>query len=244
MDTNNKIDLALLEQDDRIMAFLKGRMTVDEEKLFMDELARNKEMKDRAIAMARLVKGLKDVGTRKDNAVKQAFLFSKEDNVVRSAQSVMGKKKNRFSPRTTAIWFSAAASIILIVLGGIKYTGYRHTISIADEYVDAFETSSIIRGSDEDSETTKKMEKLFKDVKAKKDLDNTIKELSVCWELSKMEVYNDYTDYSAEIGWNLAIAYLYDNDKKEAQMILEEMTKTYPKGTAVGDKVEELIEKL
>ena len=36
--------------------------------------------------------------------------------------------------------------------------------------------------------------------------------------LSTMETYNDYTDFSSEIGWNLAIAYLKDNNKKDAKI--------------------------
>ena len=59
-----------------------------------------------------------------------------------------------------------------------------------------------------------------------------------------METYNDYTDYSAEIGWNLAIAHLKDNDKKNARKVLEKLLETSEEGSAVNHKAKELLDKL
>jgi hypothetical protein len=59
-----------------------------------------------------------------------------------------------------------------------------------------------------------------------------------------METYNDYTDYSSEIGWNLAIAYLKDNNKKDAKIVLEKLIGITEKGSAVNGKAKELLEKL
>ena len=60
----NNIDEQLLKEDDRIANYLKGRMTADEEQAFMQELKSNPELKAKAIAMARLAKGLKEVGVK------------------------------------------------------------------------------------------------------------------------------------------------------------------------------------
>jgi len=38
-----------------------------------------------------------------------------------------------------------------------------------------------------------------------------------------METANYYTDYSADIGWRHAIAYLKDNNKKDAKKVLDKM---------------------
>ena len=75
-------------------------------------------------------------------------------------------------------------------------------------------------------------------------LDGAIHELSLCWELSTMETYNDYTDYSAEIGWNLAIAYLKDNNKKDALAVLEKMATLYEADNVMGKQVRELQQKI
>ena len=62
----NKIDNRLLEEDDRITSYLKGQMSDEEEQAFLKELEENPELKGRAIAMARMVKGLKQVGSAQD----------------------------------------------------------------------------------------------------------------------------------------------------------------------------------
>ena len=59
-----------------------------------------------------------------------------------------------------------------------------------------------------------------------------------------METYNDYTDYSAEIGWNLAIANLKDNNKKEAKKVLEKLVDTSEAGSAVNQKAKELLSEI
>ena len=94
------------------------------------------------------------------------------------------------------------------------------------------------------SDAEKKLERLFKNVQGNTDLAGTIHELSLCWELSIMETYNDYTDHSAEIGWNLAIAYLKDNDKKGALAVLAKMATLYDADNVVGKRVRELQQKI
>jgi Tfp pilus assembly protein PilF len=59
-----------------------------------------------------------------------------------------------------------------------------------------------------------------------------------------METYNDYTDYSSEIGWNLAIAYLKDNNKKDAKVMLEKLISSSEDSSAIHSKAKELLEKL
>ena len=65
LDINN-IDSRLLEEDDRIASYLKGQMSGEEDQAFLRELEEKPEMKERAIIMARLIKGLKEVGTAQD----------------------------------------------------------------------------------------------------------------------------------------------------------------------------------
>ena len=59
-----------------------------------------------------------------------------------------------------------------------------------------------------------------------------------------METYNDYTDYAPQIGWNLAIAYLKDNDKDNAMAVLTKLEGIAEDGTAIKNKCIELINKL
>ena len=49
IDDTNNIDPKLLEEDDRISAYIKGQLSAEEEQLFLKELEDNPEMKEKAI---------------------------------------------------------------------------------------------------------------------------------------------------------------------------------------------------
>ena len=270
----NNIDPILLEEDDRIVAYLKGQMTVEEEQQFMKDLENNPDLKEKAIVTARLVKGLKQVGEEQDKDIRGAFLASseqgveavarkatqiKETAIVAEQEAVHAKRERtgtyyrRVEPETKAktapirkvsTWLAIAASLVGIVWLGIGYNNYRHTTGLGEEFGNVFSSSMIVRGAETPSQAEKKLEQLFTDVKENKNIDNAIHELSLCWEISQMETYNDYTDYSAEIGWNLAIANLKNNNKKEAKKILEKLINTTEQGSAIHNKSKELLNKL
>ena len=259
----NNIDPMLLEQDDRIEAYLKGHMSADEEQLFLKELEEKPELKEKAIITARLIKGLKKVGTEQDRDIMGAFLASSKQGVetvaknttqIEEAAYVSDKiamerkedsrnaddapqKSKTISIRKASTWLSIAASLVFIVWLGFEYIDYR-------EYGNAFTSSMIARGADSHTDAEKKLESLFTNVKNGNNLEDAIHELSLLWELSTMETYNDYTDYSSEIGWNLAIAYLKDNNKKDASVVLEKLVAQAESGNAIHAKAIELLEKL
>lgn len=258
----NNIDPKLLEEDDRIVAYLKGQMTVEEEQQFMKELEDNPDLKEKAIVTARLVKGLKQVGEEQDKDIKGAFLASSEEGVEAVAKRVTQNKdvdivaeqetaayvgpetKAKTIPiRRVSPWIAIAASLVGIWLG-IGYNNYRHTTGLGDAYDGAFPSSMIVRGAETHTEAEKKLEQLFTNVKENKSIDDAIHELSLYWEISQMETYNDYTDYSAEIGWNLAIAYLKDNNKQEAKKVLEKLITTSEKGSAIYNTSKQLLKEL
>ena len=243
----NNIDPMLLEQDDRIEAYLKGQMSADEEQLFLKELEEKPELKEKAIVTARLVKGLKQVGAAQDKATQGAFLASSTESV-RSAveKTIHAEKISAAAPSTRRIsmWLSIAASLIFVVWIGFEYNDYRHVTELGDTYADAFTSSMIARGDESLTDAEKKLESLFANVKNNNNLDDAIHELSLCWELSTMDTYNDYTNYSAEIGWNLAIAYLKGNNKKDAKNVLEKLIDTTEDGSIINDKAKELLEEL
>ena len=251
MDNNFNIDPKLLEEDDRIVAYLKGQMSAEEEQQFMKELNDNLELRQKAIVTARIVKGLKQVGAAQDKDTKRAFLASSTEGVQSAVEKAIHAEKalattsaRTVSIRRTSTWLSIAASLMFIVWLGFEYNDYRSTIGLGEEYGDVFSSSMIIRGAESPTDTEKKLESLFANVKSGDNLDDAIHELSLCWELSTMDTYNDYTNYSAEIGWNLAIAYLKDNNKKDAKIVLEKLIATSEDGSAINVKAKELYEEL
>jgi len=205
-------------------------MNADEESAFMEELNSNEDLRNQAIAQARLVKGMKQV----DEELKDAFRQSDEQTIRRIANKAVGNKKH------SARWLAIAASIVFIVFVGFKSYDYYDTTSLGREYANTFPVSTIVRGETNANIDTE-LTTLFNNVAEGKDLDNTTSRLKTLWELSKQETYNDYTDYAPYIGWNLAIGYLRNYEKTMARNVLSEMETIYDNETIIGKKVRKLI---
>ena len=217
----------LYSNEERIERYLHGEMTPEEEAIFEEDLANDDTLHRQAEAMARIVKGMETVGGEQDRLL------------IDKMKAANGK---RLAP---VWWMSIAASLVIIFTVGYHFYDRSQTIGLGQQYAYVFstETESLIRG-EEDEDVANKLNELFENAANGKDLDNTIKQLDELWALSKSDTYNGYTTYEPYIGWNLAIAHLRNYEKKVARKILEEMIVEYPKGTAFGDKIMELREKL
>lgn len=221
------IDETLYNNEERIERYLHGEMTPEEEAIFEDDLANDDTLRRQAEAMARIVKGMAVVGGEQDRMM------------IDKMKAANGK---RLAP---VWWMSIAASLVIIFTVGYHFYDRSQTIGLGQQYAYVFstETESLIRG-EEDEDVANKLNVLFDNAADGKDLDNTIKQLDELWALSKSDTYNGYTTYEPYIGWNLAIAHLRNNDKKEAKSVLKQMQLNYPEGTAMGDKVAELLKEL
>ena len=215
----------LYHNEERIERYLHGEMMPEEEALFEEDLANDDTLRRQAEAMARIVKGMETVGGEQDRLL------------VEKMKTANGKK---LAP---VWWMSIAASLVILLTVGYHFYDRSQTIALGQQYAYVFPTETIIRG-EEDIEVTNTLTVLFDNAANGEDLDNTIERLTELWALSKSDIYNDYTTYEPYIGWNLAIAYLRNNDKKEAKEVLKEMQIRYPEGTAIGDKIKEVITKI
>lgn len=264
------IDPNLLEEDERIAAYLKGQMSEAQEDKFLKDLEGDAQLKEKTIMTARLVKGMKEVGQRQDNDIYDIFLASSEEDAAYAAQDgVRGercayefvdydvmeglspyaeaqeaKKARRMRNKFVIKCLAVAASLVFIVWMGVEYGMYKYTIGLAERYGAEFSSEAVARGADSQSDTERKLAKLFDAVKKEDNLDETISELTVCWKLSTKKTYNDYTDYSAEIGWNLVIAYLKNDDRDNARKVLQKLVETSEEGSVVNKKSKQLLEKL
>ena len=237
-NNQDKVSIDIIEEE-RINRFLRGEMSSEEETTFMDELKSNDVLRNKAVVAARMAKAIKTVGEEKDSLVKEALLTSNDHDIEMIVKNVTRKRSKLLTLRI----ISVAASILILVISGWNYYDYRVTTGLGNEYEMMFEPSSFVRGVDTGS-VEKELNSLFAKVKSGDESDNTIKRLSLLWELSTMETYNDYTDYAPQIGWNLAIAYLKDNDKDNAITVLTKLEGRAEDGTAIKNKCIELINKL
>lgn len=225
--SNTQEDI-LQHNEDRINRYLFGEMTSDEEAVFESELQQNETLRQQAEVIAQMVKAMDVVGKEHDKEL-----------ITRMKSSA----SNGTAKKSWIYRLSIAASFALILTVGYFTYDYSRIGNLGKEYASTFPVSTIVRG-EEDDETAQKLTTLFNNVANGKDIDNTITQLKELWTLSQSDTYNSYTTYESYIGWNLAIAYLRNHDKRKAKKVLVEMMKLYPEGTAIGDKVAELIDNL
>ena len=225
--SNTQEDI-LQHNEDRINRYLFGEMTADEEAVFESELQQNKTLKEQAEAIAQMVKAIDVVGKEHDKEL-----------ITRMKSSA----SNGSAKKSWIYRLSIAASFALILTVGYFTYDYSRIGNLGKEYASVFPVSTIVRG-EEDDEAAQKLTTLFNNVANGENMDNTIVQLKELWSLSQSDTYNSYTNYEPYIGWNLAIAYLRNHDKREAKKVLVEMMKLYPEGTAMGNKVVELINKI
>lgn len=247
MDNNIKVTEQEIREDERIDAFLRGKMSDDDAQLFMEELASNQELKDKAIAMARLAKAMNKVGREREEDTVELIKSVSEEEFMDVVKEVSKPAK----PKLTLLWrkhsviLSIAASLLLLFMvgGGYQYVDYRHTQSLADTYALTFDSPSYIKG-EENADVTKELPELYQNVKDGENIGETISRLAELWELSKQDTYNDYTNYSNEIGYELAIAYLRDNDKDNAKQVLQSIKQCVGQESELGKKTDALLKEL
>ena len=139
---------------------------------------------------------------------------------------------------------SIAACFLVLFGVGFKYYEYRQVAKLGEEYGSVFVGEQAPSRGMVGADVAKDLQALYANVQEGKDLDKTTRRLSVLWELSVMKTYNDYTNEAPYIGWNLAVAYLKDNNKEEAKTVLAKLLQTTESGSAVNGKAKELLKKL
>ena len=221
-----------IKNEERIFLFLTGKMSEVENNEFKTELQSNKELREQAIVLARLIKGMKQA----DENLVNAFRNSSEKTI---RQSINGEEKLHYI--NIKQWFTIAASLIILFTAGYKIYDYRHITSLGDKYAYNFPIPEITRGSDTMPEELKL---LFSNIDNEVNISQSVIQLENLWNESQKDSYNQFTDFSPYIGWYLTIGYLKNYEKQKAITLLYDMKKMYPKDSAIGNKINELLEEL
>ena len=222
---DSKKDDILHKNEERITRYLHGEMTSDEETLFEKDIQSDETLRNQTEAIARTIKAMNALGFEQDRKL---------------VEEMRGSSKKKTRPTR---WLSIAASFALLITVGYYTYDYSSTVSLGKEYATAFPLSTEIRG-EEDDEVFEQLTVLFDNVANNRDIDNTIEQLDVLWQQSQSDTYNEYTTYAPYIGWNLAISYLLDYDKKKAKSVLEQMEQEYHSTTEMRGQIENLLKKI
>lgn len=231
--------------DDNISAFLRGEMTKEEESSFLNKLKSDDDLRSQAIAMGYLAKAANEVGEQRDNELKDALMTANEDDARRIAKNATRHAKIVPIRKRVIKIAAMAAVVVLLVIGGYQYYGYRYNVNLATEYQSEFVNNQMfVRSADANENVNKELSTLYANIQSGKDLGATIKRLSLLWELSTSSVYNDYTNYAPLIGWNLAIAELKNNNADEAKVVLQKLISITKPGSSINTKAKELLHQL
>lgn len=216
-----------IADDEQLMAYFRGELSAEDEAVFTERLKTDSALKTRAVAVARLIKGLENEGNKRDTKIIKQDFGGKPVGV-------------KFHP-----WIAAAAAVLVgvCIVFGVMFYNNQSLETLATQYQNEFPLSDFSRGSD-DEDIVAKLQNLFNFVSEGQNLDNTIGTLDNYWRKSLSETYNGFTNYSPQIGWNLAIAHLKNHDKSKAKDVLKTLINNSEEGSKVRTKAEELMRKL
>lgn len=233
---------SILDRDERISRYLKGLMSIQEETEFLADMESDDQLRQDAIAQARLVKSMAQV----DYELIQELKNTPEANIRLSPRPYdvpAASLHPRSIFRKPITWLYAAASVAVLIFAGYKGYDYYDTTRLGMKYATAFPIETLVRG-DTDSNVDKELQTLFENVVERKDLSATTNRLSELWEISNQETYNDYTDYSPYIGWYLAIGYLEDYEKEKAKSILKQLSSQSQDREYLDSTINDIFNKL
>lgn len=219
MDKND--DILMDGIDERIEAFLRGEMTAEEESAFKQEIRQNPELRSRAMTMTSLIRGLQAENSAKEKAI-------------------INGNTTKPKMRSFLLWTTSVAAVFAIFFGIYKDHRYRTLDATISPYYAKYDMSDISRG-DVDSAAIAHLYGLFTQIQEDRSVSNIIKELEPIY--NSLDDDFTYNAYANDIAWNLALAYIKDDQIDKAVPILEKLKADNP-DTPIHHKADELIKKL
>lgn len=200
-------DIQQESTDERIDAFIRGVMTEEEEATFKQEIQSNPELRTQVLTTLSLIKGIRSAEAKRD------------ETLIHN----LPKKKNR--SRTIILWACSMAAMIVIFFGVKNELRYRELSGIVSPYYSEYSMENISRG-EEDSVTVAQLYSIFNNIKEQRDVSDIIKELEPIYR--SLDSGFTYSAYANDIAWNLALAYIKDDQIDKAMPILEKLETDNP----------------
>lgn len=218
MDKRN--DRLLENVDDKMDSFIRGEMTVEEETAFKEEIQADPELRDHVMATMSLIRGIRNQKTEQDKT-----LLAKHDNS---------------RVRSLLQWACSIAAVIAIFFAYSTDKRYNELSGIVSPYLAEYSMNDVSRG-DADSATVAHLYTLFNSIKNQRNVTKIIEELeSIYASIDKDFTYNAFAN---DIAWNLALAYIKNDQIEKAIDVLGKLEADNPK-TPIAIKASELKKKL
>lgn len=198
MDKDN--DILQEAIDARIDSFLRGEMTPEEEAAFKQEIQADPELRAQVQATVALIRGI-----RNQNA-------SQEKQII--------AKYSKSRVRTILTWACSVAAMFVIFFGAKNELRFRELSAIVSPYYSEYSMTDIARG-DIDSVTVTHLYTLFNNIKEQRNVSDIIEELEPIYLTLDSDF--TYSAYANDIAWNLALAYIKDDQIDKAIPVLEKL---------------------
>ena len=218
MDKNN--DILLEAIDERIDSFIRGMMNEEEEAAFKQEIKADAELRNHVLSTISLIKGIREQESQKEKA-----LFTP-------------KATDRM--RTLLKWACSIAAVFAIFFAYQKDRRYNELSNIVSPYYSEYSMDDISRG-DTDSAKVAHLYTLFNNIKKQRNVSNIIAELEPIY--NSLDDDFTYKAYANDIAWNLALAYVMDDQIDKSISILDKLEKNNP-DTPIAAKANNLKEQL
>ena len=186
--------------DEQIDSFIRGMMTTEEEAAFKDEIKSDAELRNQVLATVSLIKGI-----REQEAEREKGLFIVESYA---------------RTRTLLKWACSIAAVFAIIFGYQKDQRYNELSGIVSPYYAEYSMTDISRG-DTDSATVAHLYTLFNNIQEQRNVSSVIKELESIY--ASLDTDFTYNAYANDIAWNLALAYIKDDQIDKAIPVLDKL---------------------
>ena len=127
--------------------------------------------------------------------------------------------------RSSLLWACSIAAVFAILFGYSRDRRYDELSCIISPYYTEYSMSDISRG-ETDSATVAHLYTLFNNIKEQRNVTNNIKELESIY--AALDTDFTYNAYANDIAWNLALAYIKNDQIDKAVPVLEKLEKDNP----------------
>lgn len=235
-----------MDNIDRIEKYLKGLLSKEEEQAFREELKTDKALREEVLATALMIKHMKQQKIEQEKAILEEVKSSKdnrEEVVIRPAEGIKVAERDADIPDIAShsatskpwsrwyYWASSIAAVLIVGLFAVKplYFNYKSNQMISQNYA---KWSPSVDGTGSAKGTTRgevqagedviaELSELFDNVGQGKDMKMTTYRLEKA--LKESETDYEYYQYTSDIAWYLALAYIQENQFGKARKALAEI---------------------
>ena len=201
-----------MDNIDIIERYLKGQLSKEEEQAFREQIKTDKELRDEVLATSLMIKKMKEQNQEKEDAI-----LKEVKTEAPAASSASRARKSGWMK-----WAASIAALFVIGIFATKpiYFNYKSNQMMSQNYaqwtprVDGTSRGEVQAGDNVVAE----LKELFENVGQGKDMKMTTYRLEKA--LKESETDYEYNQYTPDIVWYLALAYIQNNNFGKARTAL------------------------